>query len=205
MVFVSGYPDPGMTAFFGKPIRAWASYRDWGRAVAASGLVGITYGNRTPADVDALVAHLRANAVSLAIDPARVGAWSCSGNAPDALGLMTRTPLTCAALLYPFLLDVDGATALPEAAAKFYFAAPPITIDDLPDAVPMLIVRAGADQTPALNVTLDRFVAAARTRGLPVTLIDHPDAPHAFDLVDDRAATHAVTEQVLDFLRRNLA
>jgi acetyl esterase/lipase len=52
---------------------------------------------------------------------------------------------------------------------------------------------------------LQRFVAAARARQLPVTLIEHAEAPHAFDLEDDSPRTRAVIEEVLAFLRRTLA
>jgi len=204
LVFVSGYPDPGMVAMLGKPLKEWASYQGWARMVAASGIAAITYENRDPADVFALIEYLRANASTLGLDPARIGVWACSGNVPMALGLMTREPFACAALLYGYLLDVDGATDVAQAAAQFRFAMPPVTIDDLPRETPMLVVRAGRDETPGLNATLAKFVAAASARGMPIELIDHPDAPHAFDIIDDTPASHDVIERVLAFLRRNL-
>lgn len=205
VVFVSGYPDPGVVAMLGKPLKDWASYVGWGRLVAASGIAGVTYTNREPGDVVALVRHLRAHAGELGLDPGRIGVWACSGNVPTALGLLAREPLACAALLYGYLLDLDGATSVADAARQIHFAVPDVTLDDLPRAAPMLVVRAGRDTTPGLDATLQRFVAAARARGLPVTLLDHPEAPHAFDLVDDSPATHDAIEQVLAFLRRTLA
>jgi len=63
----------------------------------------------------------------------------------------------------------------------------------------MLVVRAGKDAMPGLDETLQRFVARH-----PVTLIDHAEAPHAFDLVDDTPRTHEVIDEVLAFLRRAL-
>jgi dienelactone hydrolase len=205
VVFVTGLPDPGVKAMIGKPLKDWASYQGWARMVAASGIAGILYTNRTAGDVDALVQHLRANAAALGIDPARIGAWACSGHGPTALGLIAREPLACAALLYPYLLDLDGTTAVAGAAAQFHFAVPPVALDDLPRDVPMLVVRAGRDALPGLDATLQRFVAAARAHQLPVTLIEHAEAPHAFDLEDDSPRTHAVIDEVLAFLRRELA
>lgn len=205
LVFVSGLPDPGVVAMLGKPLKDWTSYVGWARMVAASGIAGIAYTNREPADIAALLRHLRANAGPLGIDPARIGVWACSGNVPTALGSIARERLACAALLYGYMLDLDGSTSVADAAAQFYFAVPPVSLDDLPREMPMLLVRAGRDTTPGLDATLQRFVAAARARQLPVTLIDHAEAPHAFDLVDDTPATHAVIEQVLAFLRHALA
>jgi len=204
VVFVIGFPDPGAAAMFGKPFKDWASYQGWGRLVAASGIAGITYENLEPGDVHALFRHLRANAGALGIDPARIGVWSCSGNVPNALGVIARERPACAALLCGLMLDLDGATSVADAAAQLRFAVPPVTLDDLPRDRPMLVVRAGRDTTPGLDPTLQRFVAAARARGLPVTLLDHPEAPHAFDLIDDSPATHAVIDEVLAFLRRAL-
>jgi dienelactone hydrolase len=205
VVFVSGYPDPGMAAMVGKRLKDWASYMGWARMVAASGIIGIAYANRTPADVTALVHHLRDNAGALGIDPGRIGVWACSGNVPTALGLLARERIACAALLYGYMMDLDGATNLAQAAARFHCAAPPVGLDDLPRALPMLVVRAGRDEMPGLNENLERFVAAAAARGMAVTLVEHPEGPHAFDLVDDSPRTHEVIEEVLAFLRRMLA
>ncbi|MGZ3452470.1 MAG: alpha/beta hydrolase [Polyangiales bacterium] len=196
VVFVSGFPDPGMTAMVGKPLKDWASYQGWGRLVAASGLVGIAYLNREPADVVALVHHLRENAASLGIDPDRIAVWACSGNVPTALSLVAREKLACAALLYGFTLDVA------DEAARFHFAAPTAGFDDLPRDLPMLVVRATKDATPGLDANLQRFIAEARKRALPITVIEH-DGPHAFDVVDDTDASRAAIEQVLAFLQRH--
>lgn len=204
LVFVSGYPDPGMVAMLGKPMKEWASYEGWARLVAVSGIAAITYLNRTPTDVVALLAHLREHADALGLDPARIGVWACSGNAPTALGLLAQGKLACAALVYPYLIDVEDATTAAAASKQFHFALPAITVADLPLAVPMLVVRAGRDATPGLDVTLQRFVRAARERGIAVEELAHAEAAHAFDILDDSPRTHAVIEQVLAFLRKHL-
>jgi hypothetical protein len=204
VVFVTGFPDPGAAAFFGKPLKDWASYMDWARLVAASGIAAILYLNREPGDVVALVRHLRANAGALGIDAERLGVWACSGNVPNALGLVARERVRCAAFLYGYMLDLDGASEVAEAAAQFHFAAPPTSFDDLPRDLPMLVVRAGRDETPGLDASIQRFVTAARARRMPLTVLEHPEAPHAFDLVDDSAETHRVIDEVLAFLQRAL-
>ena len=70
--------------------------------------------------------------------------------------------------------------------------------------VPLFMARAGADQCPNLNAALDRFVAVGLQRGLPLTLINLPRAPHAFDLFDDSDLSRHVVEQAIAFLRFHL-
>lgn len=203
VVLVVGFPDPGAAAFFGAPFKDWVSYGDWGRAIAATGLAAVTYANREPADVTALLAHLRDHGAALGLDATRLGIWACSGHVPNALAVIARERPACAALLYGFFLDLDGATAVRDAAAQFRFAAPPVAVDEL-RGVPLLVVRAGADTTPGLEPTLQRFVGAARDRGLDLALHDLPTAPHSFDLLVPGPETGAAIDEVLAFLRRNL-
>lgn len=44
---------------------------------------------------------------------------------------------------------------------------------------------------PGLNDSLDRFAAVALAAHWPVTMVNHPPAPHAFDLTDDTRESHA--------------
>lgn len=204
VILVSGLPDPGVVAMLGKPLKDWASYVGWARMIAASGIVAITYLNRSPEDVIALAHHVRAHAEALGIDPTRIGVWACSGNVPMALALVAKEQLACAAFLYGYLLDLDGASDVADASVQYHFAVPAVSLEELSQQMPMLVVRACADTTPGLDVTLLRFVAAARARGLALTLIENQGAPHAFDLVDDSPATRAVIDDVLAFLQRSL-
>jgi hypothetical protein len=114
--------------------------------------------------------------------------------------------IACAALCYPYTLDLDGASGVAAAAGRFGFAnaCAGRGIDDLARDVPLLLVRAGRDELPGLNEALDRFAVRALAANLPLTLVNHPDAPHAFELFDGGAATAAVVEQVLAFLRARL-
>jgi dienelactone hydrolase len=204
VVFVSGYADPGMTAMLGRPLRDWASYQGWARMVAALGIAGITYENREPADVHALMLDLRRRASELRIDPDRIGVWACSGHVPMALGVMAADRVACAALLYGFLLDLDGATAVADAARQFRMTVPPVSLGDLPRELPILLVRAGRDATPGLNQTLQRFAAAAEEREMRLTVIDHVEGQHAFDLLDPTPRSREVLDEVLAFLRQEL-
>jgi acetyl esterase/lipase len=74
-------------------------------------------------------------------------------------------------------------------------------VDDLPPHSALFIARAGLDETPGLNDALDRFVAHALRRNLPVTLKNLPQAPHAFDLLHDRDTSREAVREALGFLR----
>jgi hypothetical protein len=104
-------------------------------------------------------------------------------------------------------LDADGHTVVADFWGQFGRTSPCAgrSVADLPGNVPMLLVRAGRDQVPGLNATLDRFVAAALTHNLPVTLINNAGGPHAFDLDDDCEASRQVIRQILSFLQLHLA
>jgi dienelactone hydrolase len=205
IVVVLGYPprEPNPLGCAFKEME-WSV--SWGRLIAASGIVAIFYTNRNPeADLRAVLSHIREHAESLHIDPRRIGLFASSGSGPLALStvMAERGDLACAALCFPFTLDAGGSTAIAESAAKWGFvnATAGRSVGDLPPDVPLFVARAGQDQFPHLNEALDRFVADALARDLPVTVVNHAGAPHAFDLVHDSDATREIIRQLLRFLQ----
>ncbi len=210
VVFVAGFPDPGFESFAGCKLKETAGYIAWGKLVAASGMVGITYTNRQPvADLDRLVSFVENHAASLGIDEGRIALWACSGNVPTALGLamQERTHGCKAAVLsYGVMLDPDGSIGIEKIAAQLGFANPCAgrSVADLPSELPLLIVRAGQDSVPTVNPSIDHFAAAALARNLPVTIVNHRAAPHSFDLLDATEASREVIRQMLAFLRFHL-
>lgn len=105
---------------------------------------------------------------------AKVGIWSCSGHGPVVL---EAAPQVTAAVLIN-----------------------PVTKDFCPD-IPLFVVRAGKDETPGLNEALDGFVSRAIAENRPLTLVNYPEAPHAFDINLDGPETRRIVQQGLDFLR----
>jgi dienelactone hydrolase len=208
VVIVEGYNDVGAERILGCRFKDMVCIDNWGRLIAASGMVAIAATNRSPlADVHALLRHLRENAGTLDLDADRIGAWACSGHGPVALSvLMSDRRLKCAALLYSYTLDLEGSTAVADAQKVFKFENPGQgkTVADLPADLPIFIVKAGKDD-PALNEALDRFVSSAQARHLPITLIDHPDGPHGFDLMDDSERSREIIKRALAFLQKWLA
>lgn len=211
VVFVHGYPDRGVRAILGCATKEMESYISWARLVAASGMVGVTYTSTQPVeDARAILNHLCAHAQSLGIDAGRMAIWSCSGNVPNALTLLMRdghAAVRCGALLYGYMLDLGEATGVADAAAQFRFVNPTQgrSVNELRADVPMCIVRAGQDQMPGLNFAMDAFAAESLRLNLPLTLLNCPDEPHAFDILHAAECSRAAICQVLDFLRVQLA
>ena len=211
VVLVAGYNDVGYQKMLGVKFKEMAMSVSWSQLIAASGLIAITYTNREPAaDLDALLHHVREHADALGIDGDRIGVLACSGNVPLALSSLIAhgcTFLTCGALLYGFMLDLDGATGVAEAAAAFRFTNPNAgkSLEDLRQDLPLFIARAGLEQFANLNDSIDRFVAQAVAANRPITLVNHATGPHSFDLLDDSETSREIIRQVLGFLRSRLA
>ena len=107
----------------------------------------------------------------------KVGIWATSGHGP--VGLMAARKAACAVLTNP------------------------ITKDVCPDT-PLFVVRSGKDETPGLNAALDAFTARAIAGDRPLTLVNYPAAPHAFEIAVDGLETRRILRQGLDFLRAHL-
>jgi hypothetical protein len=210
VVFVTGYPDAGFERILGCQQKEMMSYISWGQLAAASGLVAITYTNREPAaDLHALLQYVQQQAPILGIDEKRIGLWAGSGNVPNALSVLMqedREYLKCAVLCYGLMLDLEGATSVADAAKRWGFVNPCAgkSVADLPPDLPLFIVRAGQDEMPHLNETMDRFLSKALTCNLPITFVNHPAAPHAFDLLHESETSREIIKRILAFMRFHL-
>jgi hypothetical protein len=210
VLFVTGYADQGARKVFGRSLKDMGSYVSWAQLMAASGLVAITYDNQEPSsDLHSVIEHIHGNAAALAIAEDRLGIWASSGNVPNAFSLLmddSRWRVRCAALCYGFTLDVDGFDDVARAAGEWGFANPCAgkSVDDLRRDLPLLIVRAGRDEIPRLNQALDRILPKAFGCNLPLTIVNLPEAPHAFDVIDDNELSREVIRQIIAFMRFHL-
>jgi dienelactone hydrolase len=210
VVIVAGFPDLGFQKVVGCKFKEMGSSISWGQLAAASGVAAITYTNREPAaDIHALLSYVRQNAATLSIDENSIGLWASSGNAPLALSVLMHEGsryLKCAVLCYGYMLDIEGATFVADAAKTWGFINQSAgkSVDDLPQDMPLFIVRAGQDQMPHLNKTLDRFLVKALSHNLPITFVNYPAAPHAFDLLNDSETSREIIRQILAFMRFHL-
>ena len=210
VLFVTGFPDAGAERMVGCRLKEMGSYISWAELTTTSGLVAITYTNADPAaDAHEVLNHVRQNAAALGIDESRIGLWACSGNVPTALSLLMqggRDYLKCAALCYGYMLDFNGSTRIADAARQFGFVNPCVgeSVADLPRDLPLFIARAGQDRMPGLNQALDDFVVNALTCNLPITLVNHPSGPHAFDLFHDSEMSREIIRRILQFMQFHL-
>ncbi len=96
-----------------------------------------------------MLRYVHEHAAELGVDRDRIAIRACSGNVPTALSALlvgADVPVASAVLCYGYMFD--AATA----ASQFGFTDPCAgrSVDDLRTDVPLLVVRAGQDQTAAL-------------------------------------------------------
>jgi len=208
VVIVLGFPDVGVPLEpLGCQYREMGMAISWAQLFAASGMAGIIYESRNPAsDLGSVLSCLRDNGESLGIDGTRLGVWATSGNAPVALSSLMNGSVSCGVLSCGYMLDLEGATAVAEAAAQYHFANPMAgkRVEDMSGDVALFIARAGRDQFPGVNESIDAFVAGALRCNLPVTLVNHATGPHGFDLLDDTEASRDIMRAKLAFLQAKL-
>ncbi|HEY0781397.1 MAG TPA: alpha/beta hydrolase [Thermoanaerobaculia bacterium] len=196
----------------------WGFYQSWGRLVAASGMVGVTFTYRisfpadrvadSAADVADAIAYVRAHAGDLGVDKDRLCLAAYSAGGPMLSPYLRGAPVyvRCLVGFYPLMdLGKSEEHAAGEPAETIARFSPVARIAQGTDrATPLLLAQGGKDEVPTLLDSVDRFVAAALDHGVPLTLLFHPDAPHAFDnqLDDDR--TREIVRGALDFLRWHL-
>jgi hypothetical protein len=210
VLFVNGLPDPGARRFLGCAVKDMASYESWGRAVAASGLVGVTHttGSDPAEDVQQVWSILTTRGDEFGLAPTRGAIWACSSHVPNALGLLVETiPAPRGAVFcYGYMLDLDGDAGVAAAQQQWRFANP-VAGRNLRDLarVPTMVARAGLDETPQVNPSIDAFVRHALTANHPLTLVNHASGAHDFDVDDAGPASAEAVTQVLTFLVRHTA
>lgn len=207
VVFVLAFPDSTM----GVPLKDYGQYTSWARLVAAEGMVGVVYEVADPVrDLAAVLEHLRHEGAALGIDPQRVALWSCSGNTGLALHQLRADTAGVRALVayYGIMPTPDGfrAAAIDSIAAQYGAAIPRHEQGAMyPDAVPLLVARAGQDRWSTGLASIDHFVGFALEQNLPVTVINYPAGQHAFDVLDDTPESRRIIRLTLDFLSTHLS
>lgn len=215
-------PRPAVLLIHGGPVPAGSSPKDmgvfasWAELLVASGLAAVVFNHRfhgpeslrdAAEDVSDAIAFAREHAPELGLDPERLALFAFSGGGPFlSLALRTRERAVRALVAYYAALDLrekpPGApdTLSPETRQEL---SPAHYVESGREVPPMLVARAGLDH-PFLNATVDRFVKAALDRNAPLTLLNHPEGRHGFDVLDDDARTHEIVETTLRFLALHL-
>jgi len=201
VVYIHGSVPPGA------PAKNMGVFKSWGRLAAASGMIGVTFTHRlgypkpmlTDAanDVKAAIDYVRTNADSLNIDKDRLCLAAYSGGGPMLSLTLREKPayIRCLVAFYAFLDIRRSELHQTHETAEAISAFSPITYlsDDIEKLPPMFIARAGLDQIPTLNDSIDRFVKEAIENNLSVSLVNHPHGVHGFDtLTDDDTSRHII-------------
>jgi acetyl esterase/lipase len=193
-------------------------YVSWGRLVAASGMVGVTFTHRlgypkpllaeAASDVTDAINYVRANADSLNIDKDRICLVAYSAGGPMLSLAMRDAPayVRCLVAFYAFMdiqqSDLHRQHETPEMVKKFspinYLAT------NAGKIAPLFIARAGRDQIPTMNDSIDRFIREAIDKNAAIDFANHPQGVHGFDNQNDDARSREIIRRVIDFMRTHL-
>jgi acetyl esterase/lipase len=195
----------------------WGVYTSWGRLIAASGFVGVTFTHRleypnsslekAAADVRDAIKYVRENADKYHVDKDRVCLIAYSAGGPLlTLALRGDMPFVrCLVGFYAFM-DIQQSdyrkTEKPETVKSFS----PITYlqTDANKIPPMFIARAGHDEVPTMLDSIDRFVAEALSKDIALTLVNHPQGVHGFDNQNDDERSREIIRTAIEFIRLHL-
>jgi len=197
----------------------WGVYASWGRLIGASDLIGITFTHRLSSrkpsledagsDLAAAIAYIRTNAESLNIDKDRlcIAAYS-AGGALVAPALRDRPAyVRCMVNFYAFM-DIRQSGNLftvnesKEVLQKF---SPINYLESDPGKIaPIFIARAGRDDVPTINDSIDRFTREAISRNVSLTVTNHPNGIHGFDNQNDDDRSREIIQSAIAFMKLHL-
>lgn len=195
----------------------WRIYTDWGRLIAASGFVGVTFTHRleypnpslekAAADVRDAINYVRTNADKYHIDKDRICLSGYSAGGPLlTLALHGDMPFVrCLVGFYTFM-DIQQSdyakTEKPETLKSF--SAITYLQTDANKIPPMFIARAGHDEVPTMLDSIDRFVGRALSANIALTLMNHPQGVHGFDNQNDDERSKEIIGAAVEFMKTHL-
>jgi len=208
IVIVFGYTDEAQNKIVGNQFRKLSWYTSWCRIIAASGMAAIAYETIDPVDdLVAIEMFIKENEEDLLISKDRIGAFAVSANTPAAISRLLDASnefFKCGVFYYGFVLTHNSKYLSPiDSLSKHMGFSTPRLADDinLNLNAPMMLIRAGMDNVPYLNQTLNEFLNLAQKNNLPVTLINYPNGVHGFDAFNDNDTTRMIIESTIEFWR----
>src|SRR6267154_1334675 len=171
----------------------WGLFRSWGRLIAAAGMLAAVFTHRLSYPKPLLAEA--ALDVSNAIDYIRAGVGSFNAD-PGRIWLLA---------FYAYLDIQLSPTHIEHETAEFLKMYSPISyLDGNTSNMPLFVARAGQDEIPGINKSIDRFVTAAVAANLPLTFMNHPAGEHGFDNQNDDDRSREIIRAALEFLRTHL-
>jgi hypothetical protein len=192
-------------------------YQTYGRLMAASGLVGVTFNHRYPSmktndmetsfsDVDAAIQFIRTNAAAYNIDPDRIALWAFSGGGPHlSIALKGQSKFIRCLVSYYALLDLEsGAGQITEKPDPPRNYSPVAFLTDNSEYIPpVLIARVGFDH-PGFNQSVERFVSRMFALNGDITVLSHPFGQHSFDIYNDDQQTRDIIAATITYIKNHL-
>lgn len=194
-------------------------YKSYGRMLAASGFVGITFNKRYargPAgtldgieDFHDLVNFVRQHAAELSLDKDQLAFWAFSaGGFLLAPVLNEAAPYSRAVICFYCVSDVEqdawagveGVTDEGRARARAVESSAEQIRKGGHPFPPIFVGRAGWD-SPGLNKTIDGFVAEAMAKNTMIEVLNHPTGRHGFDILDANDRSREIIRRALEFLQ----
>ena len=194
----------------------WGVYTTWGRLIAASGLVGVTFTHRlqypdqsleaAAQDVRAAIDYIRSNADKYKGDKQRMALVSYSAGGPMlTLAMGGEMPFVRCLLGFYSFMDIRESDYRKTESAEALNRFSPITYLREPGKIPpILIARAGRDEVPGMDDSIDRFVAEALTRNISITLANHPQGVHGFDNQNNDERSREIIRTAVEFMKVHL-
>lgn len=211
VLVIFGYSNSATKKLVGGILKDWSWYISWGKLIAASGMAALIYESDNPEkDLNILLQFLQDRADEFYIDRNRLGIYSCSANVPTALvNCMDKTKkyFRCAAFYYGYFLmtDQEYFPEIESLSEKMGFSTPKLNAElKLRDDLPLLIVRAGLENVPHLNNTIDHFISKAVSQNLQINFINYAEGQHGFDAYDDNDRSREIIKETIDFWKFHL-
>lgn len=197
--------------------KAWQVFRDWGTALAASGVAAIMFDHslgvprrrldQSLGEIDAVLSWLAKEGPRLGIDTQRVGAFVFSAGGlfvPELLNDRRPLRIDRVAMFYPSTGVVPGSptAAVTDAALTERMSLSAAAARLSKQRSPLLIVRSGGDELPGLLKLLDETLIGLLAADARVELVNIPGAPHNFNSLTDSADARAAIDRALAFAAR---
>lgn len=194
--------------------KAWQVFRDWGTALAASGVATVMFDHslgvprrrldQALGETDAVLAWLAKEGPRYGLDTQQVSAFVFSAGGlfvPELLSDARPLRIARVAMFYPSTGVVPGSptAAVTDAALteRMSLAAAAERLSKRRSS--LLVIRGGGDQLPGLVKLMDETVATLLAADVRFELINVPGAPHNFDAITDTAEARAAIDRALAF------
>jgi acetyl esterase/lipase len=69
---------------------------------------------------------------------------------------------------------------------------------------PLFIARAGQDEIPTMNDSIDRFTREAISKNAAITVMNHPQGAHGFDNRNDDERSREIIQTAIAFMKLHL-